>query len=133
MPLIFSSHSTGAPFSVGVTVLDYADNAIDCRKLVVDEIVVTIDGKRIRMLNNGESITAPFETYFSGTTNTKADAYVDLGDLVAADNDSVIHVDATVRIYASDDEVIKQSVSGTFERGGWQGTWFILEALDPHA
>ncbi|MGB7323638.1 MAG: hypothetical protein WBD31_02115 [Rubripirellula sp.] len=133
MPLLFSSYSTGAPFSVGVTVLDYADNAIDCRKVIVNEIVVTIDGKPTRMLNNGESITAPFQAYFSGTTNTKADAYIDLGDLVGADNDSVIHVDATVRIYTSDDEVIKQSVSGAFERGGWQGTWFILEALAPHA
>jgi hypothetical protein len=133
MPLLFSSHSTGAPFSVGVTVLDYANNAIDGRKIIVDEIVVTIDGKTTRMLNKGESITAPFQPYLSGTTNTKADAYLDLGDLVGADNDSVIHVDARVRIYTSDDDVIEQSVSGAFERGGWQGTWFILEALSPRA
>jgi hypothetical protein len=133
IPLLFSSHSTGPPFSIGVTVLDYADNAMDCRNVIVDELVVTIDGKPTRMLNDGGSINAPFQTYFSGTTNTKADAYIDLGDLVGADNDSVIHVDATVRIFTSDDEVIEQSVSGVFERGGWQGTWFILEALFPHA
>ncbi|EMB17936.1 hypothetical protein RE6C_01333 [Rhodopirellula europaea 6C] len=95
--------------------------------------MVTIDGKPTRLLSNGESITAPFQTYFSGTTNTKADAYVDLGDLVGADNESVIHADAKVRIYTSNDQVIKQSVSGAFERGGWHGTWFILEALAPHA
>ena len=133
IPLLFSSHSTGAPFSVGVTVLDYADNAIHCRKVIVDEIVVTIDGKPTQMLNDGESIIAPFQTYFSGTTNTKADAYIDMGDLVGAHNDSVIHLDATVRIYTNDDDVIEQPVSGAFERGGWQGTWFILEALSPHA
>ncbi|MDM4019527.1 hypothetical protein [Roseiconus lacunae] len=132
IPLLFSSHSTGPPFSIGITVLDYADNAIDCHHVVVDELVVTIDGKQTSLLNDGP-IEAPSQAYFSGTTSTKADAYTDLGNLGGADNDSVIHLNATVRIYTTDDRVIKQTVSGVFERGGWQGTWFILEALFPHA
>jgi len=132
IPLLYSSRSTGSPFSIGVSVLDYSDNNVDCLYLVVDHLVVTIDGKSNQILNDGETISAEFETYYSGTTSTKADAYIDLGDVIRTDNESPISVDATLQIHTSDG-IIDQSVSGEFQRGGWRGTWFILEALFPHA
>ena len=93
---------------------------------------MTIDGVRNSLLKFDERVTAPFHEYFQGTTSTKADAYVALGDLVSAEDDTTIYLDATVEIY-SDDGVIKESVSGTFDRGGWSGIWLIWEALFPHA
>jgi hypothetical protein len=92
IPLLYSSRSTGSPFSIGVSVLDYSDNNVNCRHVVVDRLVVTIDGESSRMLADGETISAEFKTYFSGTTSTKADAYIDLGDMIRADNESTISV-----------------------------------------
>ncbi|WDQ19054.1 hypothetical protein [Rhodopirellula sp. P2] len=132
LPLVFSSRSTGPPFSIGVTVLDYANNAIECRNIVLDELVVTIDGTSTKILSTDTAISAPFEPYYSGTANTKADALAELGGLIDSTNVLPIHVDGRIRIQTTD-HVIEQSFSGVLEPGGWQGTWFILEALFPHA
>lgn len=132
-PLIYSYHSTGPPFSIGLTVLDYAnENDVVCQQVVVSELSVTIGGVRTSLLNDHERIIAPFEEYLQGTTSTKADAYVELDDRLSADDYATIHLDATLLIH-TDKGVIRESVSCSFDRGGWSGIWLIWEALSPHA
>ena len=131
LPLLYSHTTTGPPFSIGVTVLDY-ENENECLDVVVDELFVIIDGKRRSMLQQGETISAPFKRYVTGSSNVKADCYVDLADMVSADNEWPIVLEAKLRV-RTDDRDIEQSVYGVLPRGGWQGYWFIWEALFPHA
>ncbi len=131
IPLLYSSNSSGPPFTIGVTVLDYeTDNNNRCLEVVVNELIVTVDGERTSMLSRDKEISSSFNS-FTGNA-MKADCYVDLGELVSADNSSPISLEAKLKIHM-DNRVIDQAVSGSFKRGGWQGTWFIFEALFPHA
>ncbi|MEM1228018.1 MAG: hypothetical protein AAGJ40_20195 [Planctomycetota bacterium] len=132
IPLLFSARWTGPPHSIGVSIVDDSDNDVDCRRVVIEQLVVTIDGKSNEILNVGETISADFKPYYPGTTNTMADAYVSVGDLIGTDCESPIVVTAILKIHSTD-KIIHQSISGKFQRGGWREIWFIWQSMLPHA
>lgn len=129
LPFLYSFESSGPPFSVGLTVLDY-DNSSRCRTLVIEELFATVDGKRISMLENGDHISVPFEKYLNGSANVIADCFLRLPDTMPAEEHRPIRIEAKIAIH-TDDQVISESVSGKLRPYRSQGSFWIWEALSP--
>lgn len=84
-PLLYSYWSIRPPYSIGIEVTDSA-NGNQCRELVIDELIVTVNRERKVIVKSGESVSSSFERYLSGHTGVTAHWYVELEDLVSAED-----------------------------------------------
>jgi len=130
VPLLASWESSGGPFSIGLTVLDYhGENEIECRKVVVTDYVMIVDDKRIPLLKNADAVSASFVAYAGGF---RADCYITVPDAVDMANVTRVGIESTLQIHTSD-SIMTDTIEAALDREGWKGSWFIWEALFVHA
>jgi len=96
---------------------------------VIEELIVSVNGKSKEMIKSGESMSSSFERYLSGHTGVTARCNVDLGEMISAEDTARVQFEATVTIHTADG-VIAHSVSSEFQKQPrFNRSWFIWELL----
>ncbi|MGZ0171471.1 MAG: hypothetical protein ACKVHE_18145 [Planctomycetales bacterium] len=130
-PLLYSYCSNHhPPYSIRIAVTD-SEGGKQCRKLVIEDLIVTVKGKSKEMIKRGESMSSSFDRYLSGHTGITARCNVDLGEIISTEDTVRVQFEATVKIHTANG-VIAHSVSSELKKQQrFKGFWFIWEALSP--